>query len=211
VSDHGNNGQSRLPPRVRKPAAPRLLNPPEPDMDALAEVGKAVFDAVVDALPDRLGKALEPHVKGIEAGVSALVGQLVAKELDGRIARLEDAYRHELAETVGQMKALLEQYDARQVEMAQAYAAGQEGVKELLKSLPTPMVYVPPDAIRIDLEQPPAPNVVLREGAVAVTLEQPEPRKTTTTKRIEYGPDGRPSVIRETTGEAAKTTEEQEA
>lgn len=68
----------------------------------------------------------------------------------------------------------------------------------------SPQVFVPPDSVRVHLDQPPAPQVVISDKAFHLQIDQPPahvsvnvPHPRLVTKHIEYDQYGRPMHIEE--------------
>jgi len=137
--------------RTLPPAAP-------PEEDPLDEMGKALFDAVVEVLPDVAQKALAPLQQEAEARLHVTLGATLQKELDARGHQHESqlaALRNDFQSAFAAQAKL---YEDRLANQAAAHAdaldrlhklheAGLAGLKAVLQALPTPQVTVPAEAI----------------------------------------------------------------
>jgi hypothetical protein len=171
-----------------------------PQEDPLDELAKALFDALADVMPDVARKVLNevlPDARDLEGRVALRVGQ----HLESEVAGLEDAVVRRFEHA---LEATRQKHALAMLEQAHAHAREISSLRELLADLlgrlPAPVVNVQPSVINVPQQE--APMVYVPPDAIRVTAHAPPPRKTTTTKSIVYDPEsGRPAEIREVTRE----------
>ena len=205
-----------------------MLPTVEEVQDDRVVMAKAIFDSVMAKIPEQLSKAVQPQLKEI---VSALVGGALRKELSDIMAEvknqtityqkslseLKKEYQQQLAEYAKSYDGRLEEAEklftsqlrevkaihSSQLEEVKSYQQeGFEQIVKVVKGLPTPQVFVPPEAIKSEFSIPRnAVNVEIKAGDVIVpdnaiqvnvenkTLFDVPARKTTTEKSILYDRD----------------------
>jgi hypothetical protein len=157
----------------------------------------------LDALAEGLAQGLRRQLAAERADLGILAGQQVERALARRLEELAQEWGRQLMEQAAEQErrlaAALADIDRRLAELGQDRARdraevraevkalerrheeGLERVADLLAAQPVPQVVLPKDSIRVEVES-------------RTLLDQP-PRKSTTTKRIEYGPSGRPEKV----------------
>jgi hypothetical protein len=163
------------------------------DMVQIAEtVAKAVRDAILDDVHERIGFALQPLIvrarkfsEDVEARANARMQQMendfqnIKGEFQGQIEELKTAIAEKFSQVDHDHELLSAQLRA---EIANGDAAAVRDLSGIIDSLPTPEITIPADAIQVQVE----------------VTEPPQSPKTVT-KEIQYDPTtGRPCKIVET-------------
>jgi len=163
--------------------------------EELLTASKAIFDAVINALPSHIDKALEAKLGALELQVARLVEAAVA----ARFEALEKVMYERLQIAGDKVEEFVDRFTARQrgqeTSTRQLHTAYRNAVTDLgeqlqtvIKSLPTPQVLVP--------EQP-APVVNIPNSALKVNAVLEVPERETTKTILYDSTTGRPAAIKE--------------
>lgn len=153
----------------------------DPLVDTLT-ASKAVYDAVMDQLPNRFNRVLQTY--GIEADSKTAA---ISKEWESRFASLQEHFE----------KRLQEQATDYQQRLDNLHKSYIDGISAVFKSMPIPQVIFPEHAIQVDVKQDP-PQIQVNVPEMKPVINMEVPKKTTTTKSIVYE-GNRPSRIIEET------------
>ncbi len=172
--------------------------------EAVGEIALAVYTKVREKVTELLAEQLA-GVKGAAEEQSRRLGAL-GTELHRRIADLEaNVAARIMAAMLPEMQSIIaERVAAAERNLTALVGTRLAELSALLRSLPTPQVVIPPEAIRVEAAQPEV-QVFVPPDSVRVEVAaagERTPKKTTVEKTILYDRGtGRPDKIIETTTE----------